>query len=189
MKRIIVLSLVVLALYSCKKSKEMPAPMRLLDVPDCITLAEYDSLATNSQKAEWLRMQGNLVCDSILYARETIHEVPSVDVKVPATAQPYIMTWSEFQTLVGKTVYENYVGFEIDSSNNVTKVPLVPLYLETGNTYSVPLFRSIGVKYKFNRESKLEFVNAKVKDELMVVIRFKNEAREYVYYDFSTNPI
>lgn len=163
--------------------------MRMQDAPDCITLADYDSLSSNTQKAEWLRVQGNLVCDSILYARETIHEVPSVDVKVSETAQPYIMTWSEFQTLTGKTVYENYVGFEIDSFNIVTKVLMVPLYLETGNTYSVPMFRSIGVKYKFNKESKLEFVIAKVKDELTVVIRFKNEAREYVYYDFGADPV
>ena len=189
MKRTIWLLFVFLALQGCKKNQERTAPLPLLDVTDCITLADYDTLSTNSERAEWLVSQGGLVCDSILYAREIIHEVAAADVKLPPNAKPYIMNWADFESVIGTTIYENYVGFELDSVNDVKKVLLVPAYVETGNTYSVPMFRSIGIRFKFTASSILEFFVALVKDESKIVIRFKNENGVYVYYDVTSQPV
>ncbi|WP_309640699.1 hypothetical protein [Flavobacterium sp.] len=189
MKRIIGLLVVILALQGCKKNQETTAPLPLLKATDCITLLDYDKLKTNQEKADWLVKQGSLVCDSILYPRETEHEVLATDVSVPTSANPYTMSWRAFQTLIGTTVYEKYVGFELDSINNVTKVLMVPKYSETVTTYSVPLFRSVGIKYQFSETTNLEFVTATVKDESKVVIRFKDQSGMFVYYDMGAKPL
>lgn len=156
---------------------------------NCITLAQYDSLSTKEEKVEWLRSSGKLVCDSILYAREEEHRVSTEAVTVPPGTIPLVMKWSDFQELVGTVVYENYVGFELDSIGNVTKLRLVPVYSETVDTYSVPMHKSIASKYKFTSESKLEFLQVKISGALQVVIRFKDEKDDYVYYDVSNIPM
>ena len=189
MKKIIGLFVVILALHGCKKNQPDTAPLRMMASPACITLSDYDQLTNNQDKADWLVAQGKLVCDSILYAREVEHEVLAADVNVPSSATPHMMKWEDLETLLGAIVYENYVGFELDTQGDVVKVMLVPGYEESGNTYSVPMFRSIGLKYKFVKNTEIEFLPATVGDAMKIVIRFKDENGVYVYYDITEIPV
>lgn len=189
MKKIIGLFVVILALHGCKKNQPTTAPLQLVSPPNCITLSDYDKLTNNKDRANWLVAEGKLVCDSILYAREVEHEVLATEVNVSSSAQPYRMKWEDMETLFGAVVYENYVGFELDTQGNVVKVMLVPGYLESGNTYSVPMFRSIGLKYNFAKDTKLDFVTATVQDKLIIVVRFKGADGVYVYYDYNDKPV
>ncbi len=188
MKRVIGLFVVIVVFCACKKNQPSTESLPLLKAAKCITLDDFDKLVTNKEKAEWLVKQGNLVCDSILYAREVDHEVAEADVKVPADAKNYVIDWVDFEKIIGTTIYEKYVGFVLNEQNDVVKIEMVPGYLEDGITYSVPLFRSIGLKYNFEDKSELAFVRAMVKDNLTIVIRFKNAEGKYVYYDFNENP-
>ncbi len=189
MKKVIGLLAVVLLLFACKKNQESTAPLPMLKGPDCITLSDYDNLVTTSEKAEWLREKGDLVCDSILYAKEIIHVVDSSEVIISNNAKPYLMKWTDLDQLMGTTIYEKYIGFEYDVDNNVNKVILIPLFLENGYSFSVPLFRSIGLKYKFDTKSALEFIPATVKGNNAIVIRFKDGNGAIVYYDLGESPI
>ncbi|MBK8601493.1 MAG: hypothetical protein IPN80_13900 [Flavobacterium sp.] len=189
MKRIIGLFVVILALHGCKKNQPGTAPLQLVSPPDCITLSDYDHLTNNKDRADWLVAQGKLVCDSILYAREVEHEVLAADVNVSSSAKPYVMKWEAMETLLGALVYENYVGFELDTEGDVVNVKLVPGYDENGNTYSVPMFRSIGLKYNFAKNTEIDFVAATVKGELKIVVRFKDKDGDYVYYDYNKVPV
>jgi hypothetical protein len=189
MKKIIVTFVVILAVFSCKKKEDAPAPETMMKAASCITLEDYDKLTTNEERAAWLRDSGSLVCDTILYPREIIHAVPNGDVAIPSGSKGFIVSWDNFKTLIGTTIYEEYVGFELDSVNNVSKVIMVPKYLETDATYSVPLFRSIDELYKFNDKTELEFIRVLIKDESRIAIRFKNEEGGFVYYDLYNNPI
>ena len=189
MKRIIGLFVVILALHGCKKNQPTTAPMRMMAPPTCITLSDYDQLTNNKDRADWLVAQGKLVCDSILYAREVEHEVLVADVSVSPSAKPYKRKWEDLETLLGAIVYEKYVGFELDTEGDVGKVILVPGYDEYGNTYSAPMFRSIGLKYNFDKKTEIEFVAATVKEELKIVVRFKNGDGVYVYYDLNEKPV
>ena len=188
MKRVIGLFVVIVAFCACKKNQPSTESLPLLKAAKCITLEDFDKLVTNKDKAAWLVKQGNLVCDSILYAREVEHEVLAADVNVPSSAKPYTMKWEELETLVGAIVYENYVGFELDTQGDVVKVQLVPGYEERGNTYSVPMFRSIGLKYKFVKNTEIEFLPATAQGEMKIVVRFKDSDGVYVYYDYSDKP-
>ncbi len=189
MKKIIGLFVVILALHGCKNNQTTTAPLPLVAPPDCITLSDYDQLTNNQDRADWLVAQGKLVCDSILYARELEHVVLAADVSVSSSAKPYVMQWEDLETLLGAIVYEKYVGFELDTQGDVVKVMLVPGYDENGNTYSVPMFRSIGLKYKFAKNTEIEFLPATVSDAMKIVIRFKDENGVYVYYDLCTFPV
>jgi len=189
MKKIIGLFVVILALHGCKKNQPTTAPLPLVSTPDCITLSDYDKLTNNSDRAAWLVAQGSMVCDSILYAREVVHEVAAEEVSVSSSATAYMMTWGDIKDLVGSNVYGKYVGFKVEPNGDVSKLLLVPGYVENGNTYSVPLFRSIALKYDFADDTELEFVPATVKDELKIVIRFKDKDGVDVYDDVTTVPL
>ena len=189
MKKIIGLLALVLLLFACKKNQESTAPLPMMSAPDCITLSNYEKLVTTAEKAQWLREKGNLVCDSILYAKEIIHLVDSTDVTISTNAKPYLMKWVDLEQLMGTTIYEKYIGFEYDADNNVTNVILIPLFLESGYSYSIPLFRSIGLKYKFDVKSELEFIPATVKGNNVIVIRFKDSNGAFVYYDVCGEPV
>ncbi len=189
MKRIIGLLVVILALHACKKKMDDTAPRPFVANPGCITLEDYDRLTTKEEKVAWLRNSGKLVCDAILYAREEEHRVPTEEITIIPGTIPLEMNWTEFKKFVGATVYEKYVGFEVDSIGNVTNLRLVPAYSETEDTYSVPMYRSIGLKYKLQDVSELEFLRVMVKDVLHVVVRFKDEKDDYVYYDVSNIPL
>lgn len=189
MKKVIGLLSVVLLLFACKKNQESTAPLPMLKGTDCITLSDYENLATIAEKAQWLREKGNLVCDSILYAKEIIHLVDSSDVIISNNAKPYLMKWTDLDQLMGTTIYEKYIGFEYDVDNNVNKVILIPLFLENGYSFSVPLFRSMALKYKFGTTSELEFIPATVKGSNAIVIRFKDGNGAFVYYDFGERPM
>jgi hypothetical protein len=189
MKKIIGLFVVILALHGCKKNQPSTAPLPLVAAPDCITLSDYDKLTNNKSRADWLVVQGTMVCDSILYARELEHQVLASEVNVSASAIPYPMKWKDMELLMGTLVYQNYVGFGLDAQGDVSKVMLVPGYDENGDTYSIPMFRSIGLKYDFAPENELEFVPAIVKEEMKIVVRFKDENGNYVYYDVNTEPL
>ena len=189
MKKIIGLLVVIVALQGCKKNQPATAPLPMLKASTCITLSDYDKLTSNNERAEWLVAQGSMVCDSILYAREVEHEVKATEVKVSSSATPYKMTWGDLKEMVGSNVYRKYVGFRLEPNGDVSKLLLVPGYVENGNTYSVPLFRSIALKYNFSDDAELEFVPAIVKDEMKIVIRFKDKDGIDMYYDFGTLPI
>jgi hypothetical protein len=189
MKKFIGLLALVFLLFACKKNQESTTPLLMKAAPVCITLSDYDKLATTAEKAEWLREKGNLVCDSILYAKEIIHLVDSTEVTISNNAKPYLMKWTDLDQLMGTNIYEKYIGFEYDLDNNVNKVILIPLFLENGYSYSVPLFRSIALKYKFDTKSELEFIPATVKGQNAIVIRFKDSNGAWVYYDVYFEPV
>jgi len=189
MKKIIGLFVVILALHGCKKNQPATAPLPLVAPPDCITLSDYDQLTNNKDRSDWLVAQGKLVCDSILYAREVEHEVLAADVNVSSSAKPYVMNWEVLETLLGVLVYENYVGFELDTEGDVVNLKLVPGYDENGNTYSVPMLRSIALKYDFAKNTEIEFIAATVKGEMKIVVRFKDKDGVDVYYDFDRSPV
>jgi hypothetical protein len=115
--------------------------------------------------------------------------VDSTDVTISNNAKPYPMKWTDLEKLMGTTIYEKYIGFEYDVDSNVSKVILIPLFLENGYSYSVPLFRSIGLKYTFDAKSELEFIPAKVQGNNAIVIRFKDNNGAMVYYDFGERPV
>ena len=189
MKKVIGLLAFIVVMFACKKTQESSTPMPIVAAPDCITLSDYEKLVTASEKAEWLREKGNLVCDSILYAKEIIHLVDSKDVTISNNAKPYLMKWTDLEQLMDTTVYEKYIGFEYDVDNNVNKVILIPLFLKSGYSYSIPLFRSIALKYKFDTNSELKFIPATVKGQNTIVIRFKDSNGVIVYFDFNEHPL
>jgi len=188
MKKFVLIVVVVMSLFSCKK--HVPeARESLVAAPPCITMAAYDSLSTIALKAAWLRDHGAEVCPNLLNDAEKVHLVVDTTVVPYPDAKTYIMKWQTLDSLVGTYMYEKYVSFEVDTDRSITDVVLVPEYKDNGLCYSIPLFRSIVDLYHLSPTSEFEFISAKVGTNETIAIRFKDDSTgDLIYYDNSDMP-
>ncbi|MES2486065.1 MAG: hypothetical protein V4581_09005 [Bacteroidota bacterium] len=186
MKKILFVICITMTMVGCKECPECVENTSTQQTSKaCIGLSDYRSLSTIEEKAQWLRDNGKNVCEDTIYQSTIdIHSIPTTATIVRATGNSLNMSWQNINTFISSTLYNGYVAFDFDSSNNITNIKLIPVYNKNITCYSVPLLKSIARKNSFTNVSMIEFYNATVNSKPTVIIK----AGTTSLYDFSDEP-
>ena len=173
-----------ITLLGCKsKNSSYVSNFEKSKIDPCISLRDYEILNDTEEKAAWLRLNGDKVCQVILYdAIEKDHKIDAV-VTTSTTTRPFKITWDDMSRFVGNGMYNAYIGFEIDANNNITNLKLIPKFTINEPCYSIPLIRYLAFKYNLRGNENLEFLNIITPFREKIAIKVNS-----VYYDYSDEP-
>lgn len=203
MKKILVLFAATVALITSCKCPECP---QCPDAPNdtaatateanCQNLDEYYHQPDLTAKVNWLRANGNTVCEDTLYKYiERAHMVKNPSSFAGwlrqywgnATTTYTPVTWKDLNKMTQSHLYDKYVTFVIKTDNTVSP-ELTDNYSTTRTCYSVPLFRSIAKKLHLQPDdvsTPFEFARAGTNgNEIM----FRIKGSRYFEYNFSNDP-
>lgn len=162
---------------------------------DCLNFNFYDQQTTIQDKADWLYKYGRFICPDLLNATaEHTHEIDaSIATRLNTTTQT--LSWTQIKSLMQNHVYEYYIKCHTDNSGNINLVNAATPYQESGNCFSMPLFRGIHKKYTLNDKDKFEFMSATtgnattgIKKIVMFSITRYGQTQPFISYDYSDRP-
>ncbi|MGH2666516.1 hypothetical protein [Flavobacterium sp.] len=194
MKKTILFLFLSLVMVGCKPSNDDPNPSQpgtaaTANPVNCIDLTDYHTKVTQEEKAEWLRKNGENVCESVLFheieGTHLISNPEEIEETVGTTGLK--MKWGEIKNFIGTSVYNAYISFDIDPNRNITGIKMIPKFDPKTTCYSLPLFRSIAAKNTLKDTDLFEFKDARVGTVQTVVIKVSNSITA-AYYDYSDEP-
>lgn len=156
---------------------------------DCLDFKEYDALDNIEKKTEWLKKNGQNVCEHTLY--EKVKEAHYIESGKLSTRSNKMITktWDEINKMTSQfSLYQKYISFKIDPvTSDVKDIILVDDFTDKVPCYSLALFRYIGKEHGVN--AVLKFGKATVDLKSIIVIEVSDETNKVVsYYDYSDEP-
>lgn len=195
MKKAAFFLIISFVMIGCKQTKESsleaevkPQQEQKEGATVCGNLDAYNALMTTAEKKQWLKDNGEGVCEKDLY--ESVlkdHTIKPQDFSVMNGQATITKTWPEIDALT-RTLgrYEKYISFDM-GTDGIKNIILVDNFSETTPCFSVVLFRSIAKKNQ-GQDISFEFVKASVSTKNTVVINVKVGATTVSYYDYSDEP-
>lgn len=193
MKRVSFFLILSLVMMECKQDKDQKLEAAAKQEQKetsvvCGNLDGYNVLTTTAEKKQWLKNNGEGVCEKDLY--ESVlkdHGIDPDKFTVLSNQNKLTKTWQQIEGLT-RTLgrYEKYVSFDM-GSEGIKDIVLVDNFSEATPCFSVVLFRSIAKKNQGHTIS-FEFVKATVGGKETVVINVKGGTAPVSYYDYSDEP-
>lgn len=195
MKKTVLMALLTMVMVGCKeeykvqKTDDSRQVMGMGLTSDCLDFKEYDALQDLQDKTEWLKKNGQNVCENTLY--EKVKEAHFIQPgKLQTLSNKTIQkTWDEVNKQTsGFSLYEKYISFKIDPvTSDVIDIILVDEFTNKVPCYSLALFRYIGKEH--GEKVKLKFGKASINLKNVIVIEVLDDTNKVVsYYDYSDEP-
>jgi len=204
MKNIALVAVVMLTLFSCKQNENAPKPYPEVHKPAVAARHAVNPLCDelSQQQSEaaikvWIENHQVELCDGTLY--ECVLNEHKIDFTTYYTfIRDYwqlndpkykTFTWLEIKHAIADKCYPDYVGFKIDSHDQITDLKIMP-FTTTESCYSAPLFRAIDkLSGTLADDDQFKFTLAKVKGAKKVIftVELKSMGTTF-FFDISDNP-
>ena len=175
MKNLITIVALSLLLYSCKNQKIQESKTVIIPkIENCEELNIYIDSIPEAQRAEFLRVNGSIICTNGLEeCVEKMHLVEDTfyDDFWQTTKETTSFKWEELKKLTDNICYQKYLGFY--KQGDSIKVKYVDIFTSGGDTtcYSAVLFKGIAKNPKVLPTTVFTFAQHDTSKDIIFLVR------------------